>query len=225
MISGASSRLTRCPDSCRLRNRTMPIAERHKPLLLCLDPSHRRQLRGRIGSFLRLSGCPLQILQFLERVPRATILMDRCTAKHACCRRPLASLQRSIKAFGRRSSLDRSRSLVPGSPQHGSAAQALLSSIRASFPQPRAAPERKVTLKDLAGHFGVNPRQLNRLFQRAGCESPMREFRRLQLLEAYRRIRASCQSIEAIAEDFQFADRSSFARAFYRVFGFYPRKS
>jgi AraC-like DNA-binding protein len=50
----------------------------------------------------------------------------------------------------------------------------------------------------------------------------MRTFRRQRLLEAFEQIQGSSRSIEAIAEDLQYHDRSSFARAFRRSFGVYP---
>jgi len=79
-----------------------------------------------------------------------------------------------------------------------------------------------VRLADLAAYFGVGPRRLNRLFHRMGWASPIRELRRQRLLAVFDQIRTSSRSIEAIAEDAHYSDRSSFARAFQRAFGFYP---
>jgi transcriptional regulator GlxA family with amidase domain len=50
----------------------------------------------------------------------------------------------------------------------------------------------------------------------------MRAFRWERLLEASEQLQTSSRSMEAIAEDLDFYDRSSFSRAFRRAFGFYP---
>jgi len=50
----------------------------------------------------------------------------------------------------------------------------------------------------------------------------MQAVRRQRLLEAFERIQGSAISIEAIADDLHYHDRSSFSRAFRRVFGVYP---
>ena len=82
--------------------------------------------------------------------------------------------------------------------------------------------QKRASLGDLAAAFGVSPRHLNRLFRSACGTSPVRAYRKQQLLEAQKQIAESDRPIEVIAEELRYSDRSSFARAFRRALGLYP---
>lgn len=211
--------------ACRLRGNGFRRLKGEASLLVCLDPAHQRRIGKECGSGLVPVFCPLQALECLNRDPRRVVILDRCPARLPCCRRPLSELQARIRVANQAIPVDRKGrrpSVPPGSglgPDLPSAER-----IRGTLLGLVGDLRRDLTLQDLSRLFGVSARHLHRRFLEAGCASPMKELRHLQLLGAYHEIAHSTRSISSIAEEMPYADPSSFTRAFRRAFGFYPGK-
>lgn len=81
------------------------------------------------------------------------------------------------------------------------------------------AASRDMTLKDIAAAFGVCPAHLVKLFKRKGFHSPVRLVRELRLAKALDRILKDHTPLDALAQEFGYADASSLRRGIRRVFG------
>jgi AraC-like DNA-binding protein len=215
---------SRCPPNhCSLKNRCRGDQRNRSPILLCLDPDHRRKIQNSVAHThaLILASCPLQILQRLDQCPRRLVIMDRCTARLACCRRPVAQLQQRIRMRMLGSKRHFHRPRAHGVPVLDHSSELVINQFCDMCKRFVGSTE-DLTLVDVTGLLRVGARRLNRIFRRLGWASPMREFRRRMLLEAHEQIRTSPRSIEAISESSGYSDRASFSRAFHRAFGYYP---
>lgn len=209
-------------SSCRLRRNHLSLAGGSQPLILCLDRIHRSQLKDSFASRVLLSSCPLQALDALDGNPQLVLLSDRCPATRACCRRPLGDLIGRANQGGGRAGARATLVATAANARERQRTTSVLKQLRRALLPIGQNPHPKVTVKSVAYILGVSSRQLNRLFRRLGCKSPMREFRHLILSDAYRLLRSTRVPIETIAEYAQYGNRSSFARSFRNAFGINP---
>lgn len=209
---------------CRLEFAELKGSTYGAPILLCFNAVHRQQIARKRDSGLILASCPLQLLRCLDQQPRRLVLLDRCPAGLNCCRRPLGALVRRIQQEIRVAHQRAGRIKEAGLLRFTNRALFPANRLEAACRYFGQRPLRGMILGELAAFFGMSPRRLNRLFHRAGCDSPVRELRRQRLFGSLKEIQASSRSIDAIADDLHYSDRSSFVRAFRRAFGFYPSR-
>ena|SRR2546425_7273301 len=210
------------PTSCRLKDLNLRRLKSRTLLLVCLDPAHGLQIHKESRADLFVASCPLQVKHYLDEHPRHLVILDRCRASLRCCRRPLGELQNRIHQVVHGNPERMGLTHPPELLQSRQTGHLLTYQVQEAYRQLGGRSPQRITLRDLADLFAVSPRQLNRLFHLAVGIAPMQAFRRQRLLEAFQQIQASSRSIEAIAEDLHYHDRSSFSRAFRRAFGFYP---
>lgn len=86
----------------------------------------------------------------------------------------------------------------------------------------RAHYAERLSIPDIAEHFGFSQRQLERRFAETFRASPREYLIRLRILIASERLRHSDEPISAIAIDCGFYDHSSFIRYFKRALGLTP---
>lgn len=209
--------------SCPLKGRWLLAEHERLLVLVCLDPTHGVAIPEGSWPGLLLARCPLLVNRYLDLHPRQPVVLDRCRAALHCCRRPLAELEQRIRLDVRSPPTLCESDFATGLRDGDTGlAHHLNDGLQKACRQFAELRDHKVTLQDLARYFAVSPRQLNRWFRAAAGTSAMRAYRAQCLRQAYDRIWASSCSIEAIAEDLNYHDRSSFARAFRRTFGLYP---
>jgi AraC-like DNA-binding protein len=83
----------------------------------------------------------------------------------------------------------------------------------------RRAATRHSGLEEVATQFGLSRDHLLRLFRQAGFPPPMLQVRRLSLEMVVERLRTTEATLEALAQEFGYADASSLRRALRRTFG------
>jgi len=88
----------------------------------------------------------------------------------------------------------------------------------------RIAASGRLNLDTVAFVSGVSRDHLLRLFRQCGEASPMRQVRRMQLEQVVERLRSTGDSVEALAQEFHYADGSSLRRALRRAFGRSPNE-
>src|SRR2546426_435496 len=207
---------------CRLKDLGLRRLKPRTLLLLCLDAAHGSRILKYTNAGLFVSSCPLQVRQYLDEHPRQQVIMDRCRASLRCCRRPLGDLQHRIQGEVHRERGPIGLSNAPESTQSSHSGPISIDRVKEVCQRIGESSNQEIRLRDLADVFAVCPRQLNRLFHATMGLAPMQAVRRQRLLATFKQIRACSRSIEAIAEDLHYCDRSSFSRGFRRAFGFNP---
>src|SRR5262245_30360640 len=78
--------------SWRLKGQPLKVHRDRRLIVVCLDQAHSRALRELTRPDFVVASCPLQVKPYLDRRSAQTVVLDRCSAKLNCCRRPLSEL-------------------------------------------------------------------------------------------------------------------------------------
>ena len=97
---------------------------------------------------------------------------------------------------------------------HYLSAEARLRNVFENF---QKAASMDLDIEQIASLFHVSYAHLTRLLKRAGLPPPMRQIRLIHLREAARRLEHETVSLEALAEEFGYANATSLRRAFRRL--------